>query len=266
MPDDLSPRISRRDLPPRVSRNRNTQAERDAYDRQRFERAISAHITARRSAFDALAGAHQAVAEAYDLDLTGDTRPAATWQMTGRCIGIARAILDLLALGYTAEVIHLGRSLHEATRLLGAIGDPFESPLLRQWLAGKRILPSEARKAEQRFEERHATATATAEKSELGRTGTLTKRLYGELSKGAHHERPAVQEAVAPQLRTMIRGPDHAWQRRAIATSLMMSVLGEAFDWVSTELDRFYGASWYEKNVKPYWARFAALAQEHPLR
>jgi hypothetical protein len=202
--DDLSPRVTARRLPPRIARNRHLQAASDAAVRERFEQAIAAHVAARRTALDALANAHQALADESNLDLTGDTRPAAVWQMIGRCLGIARAMLDLLALGYMAEVLHLGRALHEAARLLAAIGDPEEDPLLRKWLAGKYVTPSEVRKAEQRYEERLATAMVAEGKADLPRTETLTRQIHRHLSQAAHHQRPAVQGDVAPLLRTNV--------------------------------------------------------------
>lgn len=47
MPDDLTPRISGRKLPPRILRNRELQAVTDSMDRERFEKAVEAHVRAR---------------------------------------------------------------------------------------------------------------------------------------------------------------------------------------------------------------------------
>lgn len=40
-------------------------------------------------------GSHQQIADRTDVDLAGETRWAAMWQMAGRCIGYARALLVL---------------------------------------------------------------------------------------------------------------------------------------------------------------------------
>jgi hypothetical protein len=264
--DNLNPRVSPRSLPPRIGRNRALQAAQDEGDRERYEQGIVIHVAARRAALDHLANAHQTIADAWDLDLTGDTRPAATWQMLGRCLGIARSMLDLLLLGYAAEVVLLARSLHEANRLLDALGDPDEDPLLRMWLSGKKITPRDARMAEQRFEERLGTVMTAAGEPELHRTEVPTRKIYGQLSEAAHHQRRWVQDAVAPALRTMLHGPIPTWERRAATASLMLMIVGEAIDTTGGALERFHGAPWYAENIKPYWARFEALEVEHPLR
>lgn len=216
-------------------------------------------------ALDAISVAHQALADEYDFDLVGNTRAAATWQMTGRCIGLARAILDMLVLGYTSEAVHLGRALHEAARLLDAIGDPDEPQLLKRWLDGKRVSPSEVRKAEQRFEDRLATIMVSDGDRELPRTETPTRKVYAELSEAAHHLRRWVQDAVAPELRTMARGQDTAWLRRAATTSVLLMMVGEGIDSTGGAVERFRGPPWFVENVKPYEASFAALALAQPL-
>ena len=118
-----------------VLRSREEQAARDEGARARWEEAIETHIAVHRMALDFLDETHQWIADTYNFDLIGDSRPAAMWQMTGRCIGIARLICDALALGYTAEVLHLARALHEADRLADIFALPEGTDLLRKWLA-----------------------------------------------------------------------------------------------------------------------------------
>jgi hypothetical protein len=142
---ELNPRVTARNLPPRITRNRLEQAARDAADQPRLEQPIAAHVAERRIALDALATAHQELADKCDLNLTGNTRPAAVWQMAGRCLGIARALICLVEQGFTAEMLHLGRAPHEATRLLSALGDREEDALLLQWLAGEYVSPGAVR-------------------------------------------------------------------------------------------------------------------------
>src|SRR5918911_2543483 len=124
-PDDLAPRVTRRArLPEEFERNRLAQAAQDERDRLVYEERIEAHITVHNIALDFLEETLQWVAECTDLDLVGDTRPAALWQMGGRSLGICRLILDALRMGYTAEVLHLARAAHEANRLLIVFGIP----------------------------------------------------------------------------------------------------------------------------------------------
>lgn len=265
-PDELNPRVTLRKLPPRIARNRLEQAARDAADRARLEQPIAAHIMARRIALDALASAHQALADGCDLDLTGSTRPAAVWQMAGRSLGIAQALICLIEQGFTAEVLHVGRALHEATRLLSALGDPEEDALLRKWLAGEYITPGTVRAAEERYEQRLAAAMTAEGKSELPRTGPVTKKIYTKMSEAGHHQRSAVDGEVAPLLRTIVCGPDPMWERRAVAAFVMLSVVGEAIDSVGDALALFHGRAWYDEEMRPFWTSFEVLAREQPLR
>jgi len=102
-------------------------------------------------------------------------------------------------------------------------------------------------------------------RSELPRTGPVTKKIYTKMSEASHHQRPAVEGEVAPLLRTMVRGPDSTWERRAAAASVMLSVVGEAIDSVGAALALFHGRAWYDEHVQPFWASFEALSHEQPL-
>lgn len=118
--DDLTAPMQRTDGPGAdVLRNREAQMAQNEMERARWEHAIDANIAPHRLALDHLDETHQWIADTYDFELAGDSRQAATWQMAGRCIGIARLMCDALALGYTAEVLHLARTLHEADGLVG---------------------------------------------------------------------------------------------------------------------------------------------------
>jgi hypothetical protein len=134
--NELTPPMRRTSGPSSdVLRAREAQARLDEHDRVRWEKSIDVHIAAHRQALDFLEETHQWIADHYDLDLMADTRPAAAWQMAGRCIGIARLICDALALGYTAEVLHLARALHEADGLVWMFPQDEGTELLQTWLA-----------------------------------------------------------------------------------------------------------------------------------
>jgi hypothetical protein len=172
-------------------RLRKTRADEQETSQPGWESRVNAHIHAHRLALDFLADTHQWVADTYDFDLVGDTRPAAMWQMSGRCLGIGRLILDSLQLGYTAEVLHLGRAVHESNRLLATFHMQGEDALLRRWLRDEYVRPAEAREAEERFDK--LLADAMREKGIEGdpvkaREG-LSGVMYGHLSEAAHHRR-----------------------------------------------------------------------------
>lgn len=260
-------RIKPRRLPAYVERKRARQAATDTADRKRYEKAIDAHLAALRMALNGLEHAHQQLADGYDFDLVADTRPAAIWQMSGRCIGIARLVLDAVALGYTSEHLILIRSLHEADRILDVFCDPAESGLLARWLADERtIKPSDSRKAEQRFEERLGEWMTDEGLPELPRTEQPTRDLYSKYSEAAHHRRAYVQDLVSSPLRQMLRGSATVWERRAVAVGVASAAVEEAVESVGGGLAFFYGAPWYEQNIKPYIESFAALRLAQPLR
>jgi hypothetical protein len=64
---------------------------------------IEGHLAVYGVALDQLERAHQRIADITDLDLSGETRPAAVWQVAGRCIGFARAVLVLAREGIGDE-------------------------------------------------------------------------------------------------------------------------------------------------------------------
>ena len=115
-------------------------------------------------------------------------------------------MLDSLELGYTSEVLHLARALHEASRLVEIFNVPEEHELLREWLAGEWVRPGVVRAAEEqeRAEERLEGAMLAAGLPPLQRMGEMTRTIYGEHSEAAHHRRRWTQDAVSPA------APDHA--------------------------------------------------------
>lgn len=266
--DPLTPSFSRTGLPEQVRRDRETQAATDEADREDWASAIDGQIAAHRLALDFLAQTHQWIADEFDFDLVGDTRPAAIWQMSGRCIGIGQLILDALQLGYTAEVMHLGRALHEANRLAGIFGTEEGTDLVCKWLADEGaewVRPSEVRIAEERFEERLAEAMEEAGLPRLEPTAERSREIYGEHSQAAHHRRRWSQDAVIPELRTMMRGRSSSWIRRAGTTAAMLAVIEESVMAVGDALQPFLPDGWYSEKVKPFLDAFAALRQSQPL-
>lgn len=157
---------------------------------------------------------HQDIADLTDIDLVGDTRYAAVWQLSGRAIGLGRGVVALLAQDFCAEVLALGRTLHECTRLIDAFEDPEDGEvggaLLRRWLKdeGKDyIKPWEARAAECRGDQRHREAMLKDGFAPIPESSGLSFEMYDHLSRTAHNRRRPIQEDVDPVCRTMIRGP-----------------------------------------------------------
>ena len=59
--------------------------------------------------------------------------------MAGRSLSLGRAVLPILATGYTSQPVPILRAMHEANRLLATFLDPDEESLLRRWLADQAI-------------------------------------------------------------------------------------------------------------------------------
>jgi hypothetical protein len=267
--DGLTVPMQRTDGPPAdVLQRREAQAAQDELDRARWEKTIEANIAPHRLALDHLDTTHQWIADTFDFDLVGDSRQAATWQMCGRCIGIARLMCDALAMGYTAEVLHLARALHEADRLAGIFPQPEGAELLRKWLADEGeewVRPGQVRAAQERFAKRLAEVSREAGGPELEMPPGLERRIYGDQSQAAHHRRKWTQDAVFPAQRTMLRGPTTNWARRAATTAAMLVIVEEAVMAVGDPLGEFMEPGWYLDHVLPFLRTFEALRLTEPL-
>ena len=182
---DLEPPMKRVAGPTdEVVKARKEQADAAANNRDIYEPRIETHLKAHRAALEHLRETHEFIADSYDFDVDGDTRYAAAWQMSGRCLGIAFLMVDSLQLGYTAELPHLARALHEADRLLDLFLMPDERALLRRWLNGGKVSPSDARKAEERFDATisQVMSEAGVDEAYLNVRAGLSRSMYSKLS------------------------------------------------------------------------------------
>jgi len=267
--NSLEPPLNRTGGPSaEVIQARATQGSAAANNRDIYEPRIDAHLEAHRGALEFLRRTHESIADNYDFDVDGETRYAASWQMAGRCLGVALLMVDSLQLGYTAELPHLARALHEADRLLDLFLMPNEDDLLRRWLSGGKISPSDARKAEERY-----GATISQEMREAGiddegnlNVGAgLSRTMYSKLSEPAHHFRKWTEDAVAPDLRQMIVGPAEAWERRAATVASMVAVVEECILSVGDALAHFMPPGWWDEHIERYRKSFALLIKNQPL-
>lgn len=263
---DLEPKIARQELSADVITNRARAAEEYEHFEAILRPRVDAHVATYGMALDVLAGFHQQLADTLDFDVTGDTRQAAVWQMSGRCVGLARALLYLVRVGFCAESIPTARALHEADRLLDAFADPDEDELLRQWLRDSDwIPPREARKARARIEEKLDEAMRDAGVPPIRQTVDLSSDLYGNLSKAGHHRRPWVADAVSVPLRQMATGPHPDPVRRAGYVEWAGHVIEEAVQTVGDAFVRFYGAGFFMKQIAPLVTSFKAIREAQPL-
>jgi hypothetical protein len=228
---------------------------------------VDAHLELHQDAILYLKSVHAEVPDEFDFDLVGDTRYAAIWQMTGQCLGIASLIIDGLALGYTSAMIPLARALHEADRLAEAFAMEEGENLLRRWLRGKKVNPSEVRKVEQQFDEsqgEHLRRMGVSEKY-INVRADLSRAGYGTLSDLAHHSREGTEHDVSARARQMIVGPSDAWIRRGSFADQMFAQLEECVLAVSWALDCFTPDGWYEEKILPFTVNAMGLRESSPL-
>jgi signal transduction histidine kinase len=194
-------------MPPDAEAERRRFAEINAGNEAIINPRIDAHLEAYRAALNDLRQIHMAVAEKTDLDLAGDTRQAAGWQVAGRVIGLLDAAVVLAHFGLASEVAPTLRSVHEGNQLLRTLISHRETSILEDWLKGHHIKPSRVLRAEDRFQKAVAAEMEDAGVEPPRRTRDYMAALYEFLSEMSHVRRSRVAEIVSVEQRLMPTGP-----------------------------------------------------------
>jgi hypothetical protein len=231
---------------------------------------IAAHVTTLRMVLDTLEADHQAIADQRDFDLVGDTRYAATWQLAGRCIGLARGVVALVEARYCAETLALARTLHECSRLLDAVSDREDgTELLQRWLDDERkgyVRPWEARAAEERADRRHRQVMLEAGAKPIEPSAHLSGEMYDHLSWTSHNRRRAVQDFVDVELHRMVRGPHPDARVVAVYANWVGLLVEETLLSVGYALARFAGGASYLRDRQiPLQHAIRAAREDSPL-
>jgi hypothetical protein len=263
---DLEPEVQSCDLPEEVARLRVIARAHQAQLDLQLQPLIDAHMEVYDVAIEMLVATHREIADRTDLDLGGETRWAAMWQLAGRCIAISRVVLHDLRGGFASEAIATMRSLHEATQLLAAIAFHEEEETVRRWLAGDWIRPREAREV-------HGRKQALADERmrelgiepEHGNVAELGQQLYSALSGPAHHERGSFGESVAPSLREFAYGPHPDAATRATHVEYGGHLLEEALIVVGDAFADMLGRHYYVQAVRPLQEAMERVRREAPL-
>ncbi|MFL5847034.1 MAG: hypothetical protein ACJ762_20320 [Solirubrobacteraceae bacterium] len=266
--DSLTPPLKRIDLPKLVQHQRDDAKRLDARISKALQPRIDEHLRTYALALDEVEHAHQAIADQLDFDLKGETQWAAMWQVAGRCIGFARALLVLAHGDFGDEGLPTARSMHEANRMLQALADPDELDLVQRWLEDhdkRYVHASDAREAVDRIEARLNTAIEAAGHEPVPTTLSLTRQLYHRMSLVAHIRRQAIEMVVSSTLRRMSRGRHPDPIGRAIAVESHGRVIQETVATVGDSFGRFYGPSYYEDHLWPLLASFDAVRNSAPL-
>jgi hypothetical protein len=213
---------------------------------------IEAVLANCRVALDALAAQHAYLADQSDLDLDGDTRWAARWQLAAAAIAYAHALVDLSARGYVDPALPVSRTLHEALGVLGVVNDEAEQTILTRWMEDRKVEPEKIRAAAQRQAKRVIQEAAT-QAVDLGSAGVKESmgQMYSLLSDVSHVRRAGVRGMVSTPLRQAVYGrhPD-PMKRAAGGVSTVLSIEATIIG-VGDVLASFYGGPYYERVIKP---------------
>jgi hypothetical protein len=272
-PQDFEPRVAwRSETPADVRRARERAAEEDQSVAAIIATRSGGHIATYGMALDTIAELHQRIADGTNIDLTGDTRWAAMWQLAGRMIGYARALMVLGHAGFGDEAMPIARAQHECSRLLEAVTNRHETDLLIRWLADddeRYVRPRDARDAIERGEKLIAEMMIAAGEPAIPSTRDLSADLYHRMSVVTHNRRQATQSVLAPAQRSMARGRHPNPYGRATAVRWLGTVVEEAVAQVGGCLVSFLGetasTAWIAETLQPTLETFRAVERDQPL-
>jgi hypothetical protein len=255
----------RRSTPSDVRRARQKFAQANEANRSILEPLIQVHLTAYDAALIELEAAHRLVADETALALDAETREAALWLVTGRCIGLARAAYALASAGYAVETVPVLRSLHEAVRLLSVFALPGEDALVARWLRGRNVSRGDIMAASHRQEEAARVEMIREGVAPPGTTRSHFEGQYGRWSEFAHHRRRHLLDQVAARDRIMAVGPHPDWRARAAAVDHFGWSVMELVTVGGSALARLLGPEWFSDRFQPTGRALNELKDRVPL-
>jgi hypothetical protein len=263
---DLEPPIHARPLPAEVTALRHLDDAQAAHLDAELQPSISRHIAVYQAAVDALIAVHRTLADDTDIELGANTRWAAVWEMSGRCLAISNVLLHDLRGGFASEAIGTLRALHEASQLLSALSFHEEEDVVRRWLVGEYVRPREARDVQRRKQELALEQmTEAGVEPEGGDIVDLGRQIYSLLSEGSHHQRSVMAESMAPALRRFAYGPHPDARNRASQVDYAGELLEEVIIVVGDSLADILGREFYVQEVRPLQEALARVREEAPL-
>ncbi len=263
---DLEPPISVRLLPSEIAGLREIADAQAAHFDAELQPLIDRHIAVYQEVVDALIVEHRALADDTDIELGTNTRWAAMWGMSGRCLAISNILLHDLRGGFASEAIGTLRSLHEASQLLWELSYHEEEDVVRRWLGGEYIRPVTARAVQRCTQElaneRMAKAGVEPEGGDIAELGS---QIYDHLSKGSHHRRSAMAESMAPALRRFAYGPHPDARKRGSYVDYAGELLEEVIIIVGDAFADIRGRDFYAEQVRPLQEALVRVRKEAPL-
>lgn len=262
---ELEPEIAQGALPAEVERDRAAlDAARPVLEGLLAPR-LEGHLLVLRESVDRLQDAHRLIGEQSDVTVVTETRWAAIWELSGRCLSLSRLLLDELALGYTAETAGTIRVLDEGVHLLHAVVSDAEGDLVRRWLAGETVMPREVRPIIADEQEQAAAALAEQGVDLDADVVQLGREIYGHLSQAAHNARPGFRESVSRPLRLFVYGPHPNLRQRAVYVDYASEAIEGVLINVGNALARFLGGDWYRATIPPIQEQLAAVRDALPI-
>lgn len=265
-PSELDRPVRPRELPLEAVVARQTRLAYDERNEPVARPRIEANLAAVKIVLARLEVLHARVADRSDLDLLGYTRPSAIWLLTGRCLGLLRALVVQVEAGICGPAVVTQRALHEAGMLLQAVTDPGSDELLRRWLddpddPNEYVRPWQARQQVARFEERVNTWAKENGLGELGKSpSSLARGLYDDLSRAGHNRRAWCADEVFEPAREMAYGVHPSPIRRAAYTSVAVEMTKEVTRFVGYSLSRLLGQKFWREEIEPLLASLKAAA------
>lgn len=224
-----------------------------------------------RRALGTLAELHADLATRSDMELDGETRWSARWQLSGAAIGYARTHVELAALGFVDHCVPTWRTVHETLGVLSVVNDVSEPTILDRWLRDSQVEPKKMRSAM----ERQALRTQEAAKSagvvvDLSGLRKLMEQLYGPLSDVSHARRSGVRAFFDTGARRAVYGPHPDPRERIAGAVAAVLVVESTIIGVGDALASFYGGLFFAEHARPLQdglmssaAQLLALAEVH---
>jgi hypothetical protein len=259
-----------RDLPADVAQARLLAAADDAANEKVAGPRIAAVLTVCKLVAQELERLHQGFADRTDLDLTGYSRASAIWLLSGRILGLHRALLVQVEAGVCNEAMVTGRAIHEASRVLFAFGVPDADDLVRVWLndQGRHgyVKQRPARDAQARYEAALDEAMQRAGLPGLPSPIEAIEELYDKLSRPAHNRRSSCVDSVWEPGRRMAYGYNPSAIRRAGTASWAASMTGEVLNSVGDGLRALYSRRmFFVEEIVPLQQSLEAVRVSAPL-
>lgn len=266
--DGMSIRV--RGLPDEVARARLDAVADDAANEKVAQPRIDAVLTACNLVAADLELLHRNYADITDLDLVGYSRASAIWLLSGRTLGLLRALLVQVEAGICNEAMITGRAIHEASRVLFAFGAPGADDVVRLWLddEGRHgyVKQAMARAAEERYEATLAVAMERAELPCIPSTKEKTEALYDLMSRAAHNRRSSCVDAVWEPGRRMAYGRNSSAIRRAGYAAWAASMTEEVLNSVGDALRALYSQpQFFTDRIVPLLKSVEAVRRSAPL-